>query len=205
MKPPRRFGLYGGTFDPVHEGHIQFAKEATRLLKLDRLFWVPAAQNPLKSLQPRASAAQRAKMLELALAEAAVPEWELYLGELRRPAPSYTIDTVKDLQSTQEGEWTLLLGSEVFGSLSQWKDPEELKARVRFAVTVRPGEKPPEATSAGPQMALLTIETLDVSSTALRRQISSLFDLPRETAPERLPGLQRSVWWFIKKNRLYAV
>ncbi len=204
MNPLPRFGLYGGTFDPVHEGHIEFAQQATRLLKLDCVYWVPAAQNPLKALLPSASSLQRAEMLELALAEAGVPPWKIYKGEVERPAPSYTIDTVRDLQSAHPGEWTVILGSEVFRSLPQWKEPEALKERVRFAVTVRPGEHPPDLGGQWPA-TLLPIETPSVSSTSLRRQIGSLFDSPRATLPERLPGLQRSVWEYIKEKRLYAV
>ncbi len=208
-----RLGIFGGTFDPVHLGHIQFAKFATDELQLDRLFFVPAGQNPLKTARPSASGSDRVEMLRLALAEAGESKWSIYEGEAKKSGPSYTIDTVQTLQSTYPGEWVLLMGGEVFQSLPNWKNPALLLQKVQIALTVRPGQSAPDITEVlnriesvpeTPNIKILNIPTLDFSSTQLRETLYSSPNSARVSTLGPPPGLQRSVWQYIKEKQLYT-
>jgi nicotinate-nucleotide adenylyltransferase len=206
-----RWGIYGGTFDPVHLGHVHFAKQAFEALKLDRLLWVPAKQNPLKLQGPGASPEQRVAMLKLALRDAGETRWEVYQGELDRTGPSYMVDTVKALQSQTLANWVLLLGAEVASELPRWERPKELLSLVSLAIVNRAGSNPESARAAVSQLGaakgveFLELPLIDISSTAIRQKITSNPDASRARPTEDFPGLQRSVWRFIKENRLYTV
>src|SRR5688572_18768922 len=96
MKRPARIGLFGGSFDPVHVGHLIIAERALEQLRLDQVWWIPAGQSPLKSRGPAVSGADR-----LALVRAAIRGHRRFRAvdlEIRRPGPSFTIDTVADLK-----------------------------------------------------------------------------------------------------------
>lgn len=212
MKP--RIGLFGGTFDPIHLGHVHFAREAVKALQLDQLVFVPAGQNPLKKDGPRASGADRIEMVRLAIEEAGEKNWLIYPDEALRPGPSFTIDTVVEIQKRYAGDWTLLMGSEVFESLPRWKSPELLVEKMRLALAIRPGEKvPPIApvlsqihmAMASDRVHVLALPTLPYSSTALRNALGALSAEQRSSLALPPAGLQRAVWRFIKEKQLYTV
>jgi nicotinate-nucleotide adenylyltransferase len=213
MKRPL-IGLLGGTFDPIHDGHLQFASHAAKALGLQKVLLIPAAQNPLKNDRACANGAQRLEMIQRALADVHQPELGVYGGEIQRPGPSYTVDTLIELQSQHDADFVFLMGSEVFRSLPHWKSPEQILARTQIAVVTRPGEEPPDLQAVlgaipSPTSRLgvqtLELDALPYSSTALRAELASLSDSARTQESCPVAGLQRGVWLFIKENRLYTV
>jgi nicotinate-nucleotide adenylyltransferase len=136
-----RLGIYGGSFDPVHNAHLLVAQAALEELQLERLFFVPAARSPFKPGSEPAPANERLRLLRLALAGR--PKCALDDQEIRRGGVSYTIDTVRDFQQRHPGaELFYLIGSDHVATLPQWKGADELARRVRFVVIPRPGSTP---------------------------------------------------------------
>lgn len=141
MRQPlvQRMGLLGGSFDPIHYGHLAIAEECRWALELNSVSIVPAAQQPLKPGGHNATPEQRFAMVQLACAdnETLMPSD----GELSRPLPSYTIDTVLDVRQRFPSltELWLLLGADAAMSLPDWYEPQQLLSLVRLAVVSRPG------------------------------------------------------------------
>lgn len=136
-----KIGIYGGSFDPVHVGHLLVAQAAIEELELDRLFFVPAAQSPFKPGQVPAAGGLRAQWLRLALAgESRV---ELDLQELQRGGTSYTVDTLRGYADRfKSATLYYLIGGDHVASLPQWREPEALATLAEFVVIPRPGELP---------------------------------------------------------------
>lgn len=132
-----RIGLFGGSFDPVHRGHLLVAQAAREELALDRLFLIPAAESPFKPGQALLPGVERLRLLRLALAGW---DWcEVDDQELRRGGVSYTIETVRDYTARHPGaELWWLIGEDHLAALPQWKEARELAGRVNFAVIPRP-------------------------------------------------------------------
>jgi nicotinate-nucleotide adenylyltransferase len=135
----QRIGVYGGSFDPVHRGHLLVAQAAFEELALDRLFFVPAAQSPFKQAAQPASGPLRARMLRLALAGRA---WcEVDEQELRRAGVSYSVDTLRSYAACFPGaELFYLIGADNVATLPQWREAGELARLAEFVVIPRPGE-----------------------------------------------------------------
>lgn len=139
-RPDARIGLFGGTFDPVHLGHLAVACAALEQLKLDHLFFIPAAQAPLRYALPAATAADRLELLHLAVAEAADPRLGVLDMEARAGGVNYTVDTVRKLRAAwPRAKIFWLLGADQFAQLDRWREPAELAKLVEFAVLDRPG------------------------------------------------------------------
>ena len=134
-----KIGLYGGSFDPVHLGHLLVAQAAREELELTRLFFIPTAQSPFKPGNQPASAGERLRLLRLALAG---KTWcEIDGQEIQRGGVSYTIDTVRDYAARFPGaEIFYLIGADNVAKLSEWREAPELARRARFAVIPRPGQ-----------------------------------------------------------------
>jgi nicotinate-nucleotide adenylyltransferase len=139
----KRIGLFGGSFDPVHLGHLLVAQAACEELALDRLFFIPAAQSPFKPGTAPASPALRLRMLRLALAGRST--FEVDEQETQRGGVSYSIDTVRDYARRFTGaELYYLIGADHVPTLPKWREAEELARLAQFVVIPRPGEKPAE-------------------------------------------------------------
>jgi len=135
----KRIGLFGGSFDPVHIGHLLVAQAACEELALERLFFIPAAQSPFKPASEPAPAAARLRMLRLALA--GKPNYEIDEQEIRRGGVSFTIDTVRDYTARFPGaELFYLIGADHVPTLPKWREAEELARLVQFVAIPRPGE-----------------------------------------------------------------
>ncbi len=135
----RRLGLFGGSFDPVHHGHLLVAQAAREELGLDRLFFIPAAQSPFKPDAKPSAASERLRLLRLALAG---KEWcEIDAQEIERGGVSYTIETVQEYARRFAGaELSYLIGADHVAQLPKWRAAEELARLARFAVIPRPGD-----------------------------------------------------------------
>jgi nicotinate-nucleotide adenylyltransferase len=131
-----RIGVFGGTFDPVHYGHLRPAEEVARALDLDTVFFVPNNQSPIKPDQSAADPRHRVAMLALALS--GNRKFVLSLEELDRPAPSFTVATLSLYRSRfPAAEIFLLLGTDALASFSRWRDPEGIFRLARLAAFVR--------------------------------------------------------------------
>jgi nicotinate-nucleotide adenylyltransferase len=134
-----RIGLLGGSFNPVHLGHLLIAQSAREELQLSRLFFIPAAQSPFKPGLPLAPAEQRLRLLRLALA--GQTDCEIDDQEIKRGGVSYTIDTVRDYARRFPGAQLLyLIGADHAPQLPKWHDAEGLARLVDVVVLPRPGE-----------------------------------------------------------------
>jgi nicotinate-nucleotide adenylyltransferase len=136
-------GLYGGSFDPVHLGHLLVAQAAREELELDRVFFIPAAHSPFKPQSHASPAADRLRLLRLALCGYT---WaEIDDQEIRRGGVSYSIDTVRDYQQRfPQATLFYLIGADNVASLPKWREANELAKLTQFLVIPRPGQQPME-------------------------------------------------------------
>jgi nicotinate-nucleotide adenylyltransferase len=163
----RAIGLLGGSFDPVHHGHLIVAQVAAEALGLDELRFMPAREQPFKRGRHAAPAADRAAMLELAVA--GVPGFAVERAELERPGPSYSVDTLEGLRVREpEAAFTLLLGADAALELEAWHRAAELPRLARIAVFARPGTPIP----ASPLIAAtVEVPAVEISATEIRRRV----------------------------------
>jgi nicotinate-nucleotide adenylyltransferase len=134
-----RIGIYGGSFDPVHLGHLLVAQAAREELSLDRLFFVPAAQSPFKPQSEPAPADQRLRLLRLALAGQS--DCEVDDQEIARGGISYTVDTVRSYgRRFPAAQFFYLIGADHVRQLPLWREADTLARLVEFVVIARPGE-----------------------------------------------------------------
>ncbi|HEY4417199.1 MAG TPA: nicotinate-nucleotide adenylyltransferase [Verrucomicrobiae bacterium] len=148
MNPKLKIGIYGGSFDPVHLGHLLVAQAAIEELALDKLFFVPAAQSPFKPDQKPAPDAIRLQLLNLALAgkiNCAVDD-----QEIRRAGISYTIETVRDYaRRFPTAELFYLIGADHAGKLNEWREAAELAQLAEFIAVPRPARSGSANSSGG--------------------------------------------------------
>ena len=169
---PERIGLFGGSFDPVHHGHLLLAQDALEQLSLDRLFFIPAAINPHKlDAAPQASPRLRLEMLREATR--VQPLFSIDTLELEREGPSFTIDTVDAFRSRFAGaQIFLLLGEDNLPKLHSWHQFERLRQLVSFVSFGRRAYAPEAAVPAVAPDEDLRLERLvrkiDISSTEIR-------------------------------------
>jgi nicotinate-nucleotide adenylyltransferase len=164
-----RIGLYGGSFDPVHCGHLLVAQAAREELALDRVVFIPAMQSPFKPARQLAPAELRLRMLRLALAGRACCQIDDL--EIVRAGVSYTIDTVREFRARHPGDQLFyLIGADHVPLLPKWREAEALGAAVEFVVIPRPGE--PEASfPPGFRGRCLRGFPLGVSSSQIRERV----------------------------------
>lgn len=161
-------GLFGGSFDPVHHGHLIVGQVAADKLRLDVLRFVPAREQPFKRGTHRTSPEHRAAMLSLATA--GTPGFAVELSELRRPGPSYTVDTLRDLRQREPGEeLVLLLGADAAADLPAWREAEQIPLLARVAVFARPGSPVPHLPLGS---TVIEVPAIDISATEVRERVS---------------------------------
>ena len=156
-----RVGVFGGTFDPVHVGHLAIAHAAVESVPLDRVVFVLAKRSPLKERGPVAGEADRLRMLEVAIADE--PRFAASRIELDREGPSYTVDTLERLGGADD--LFLILGSDAIADFPRWKDPDRIAALATLVVADRPGA--PERIGEAP-IVRFDAPRLDISSRELR-------------------------------------
>lgn len=133
--PVPAVGVFGGSFNPIHFGHLLLADEVAEALDLERVLFVPAPAPPHKAPEDLAPARHRLEMVKLAVAEH--PRFAVSEVELSRPGPSYTVDTLRAL--APEGALHLIIGSETFLDLLSWREPREVVRLARLVVVPRTG------------------------------------------------------------------
>ncbi len=186
----KKIGIFGGTFDPVHKGHITVAEEFARSLDLETVYLIPAAVPPHRPDPPVASPRDRLEMLSLAVA--GNPVLEVSELELQRKGVSYTLDTIRDLrEDIGEREFFLALGADAFSEISTWHRPDEVMAAVNMVVLTRPGFEidligslpgkihsryTPETGgfrhSSGTRLFSLSVSAVDISASGIKKLIS---------------------------------
>lgn len=167
----QRIGLFGGSFDPVHNAHLELARTAVAALQLDQVRWVPAG-HPWQKTRQVSDAAHRAAMVDLAIA--GDPRFVLDRIELATNGPSYTLDTVRALQAAHPGaSWFLLIGQDQYAGLHTWHGWEELLDRVVLAVAQRPGVRLPiNSDVLRHAQRSVPLPMLDISSTDIRSRVA---------------------------------
>ena len=188
-----RIGLFGGSFDPVHLGHLLVAQAAREELDLARLFFIPAAQSPFKPESAPTPAPERLRLLRLALAG---KTWcEIDEQEIRRGGVSYTIETLRDYAGRfPQAQLFCLIGADHLTQLPKWRAAEELARLVEFVVIPRPGqlEAPVPAPFRGRWLAGFPF---GVSSSQIRARVKA-----GRPVDHLVPGLVAEA---IRNNRLY--
>lgn len=200
-----RVGLYGGSFDPIHRGHLAPIQEVRRHFELDRVIYLPTARPPHKSGRVMAPAWRRYVMVELALLE----EEGLYASpfEMALDRPSYTIDSIDHFRAkTPEDDLFLLIGSDSLASLNRWREWRRIVETVEVIAMVRPeyeldqvrSELAPELIEGceSGRIHLMKNRPVEASSTAIRRQIAG----GERPAAEVLPPI---VLNYLTKYELY--
>lgn len=131
-------GVFGGSFDPVHIGHLIVAEAAADVIGLSRVLFMPAGQQPFKAGYHAARAGHRAAMLRLAVQ--GNPRFGLDLRELERVGPSYTVDSLRELRNEHmEDQLCFLVGADIADDLPAWRDADELTQLAEFVALTRPG------------------------------------------------------------------
>lgn len=193
----QRIGIFGGSFDPIHQGHLQLALAATAQAHLSLIFFLPTYSAPHKKA-PQSSFSHRVKMCQLALEH--YPHFRVSLLESTLPLPSYTIQTLENFQRQSEfwdvpTDWFLLLGSDQYRQFTTWKDYELILQKCQLLIYPRPGFPILERELQFGAIALKG-ELMDISSTEIRTsgqtQDFSSLKLPPEVVA------------YIRENNLYS-
>ena len=214
---PEPLGIFGGTFDPVHYGHLRLAEEACTALALERVLWLPAGRPPHRQA-PGAGGLHRLQMVRLAIA--GNPRFVVDAGEIERDAASYTVDTLQRLRQELGASrpLVLLLGADAFAGLAQWHRWQELFDLAHLAVATRPqhsldpaqlapplaaqwrqrwrAEAQALATAAAGHITSFDITALDIAATSIRS------DLAAGLSPRYL--LPAPVLDYIELHQLYT-
>jgi nicotinate-nucleotide adenylyltransferase len=168
-----KIGLFGGTFDPVHLGHLRAAENAREALGLDSIHFIPAGAPPHRT-GPRSSSLDRYAMVTLATS--GHPQFVAAGLEVEREGPSYTVDTLSAMRDAHPSDdLMLIVGSDAFGDISSWKDHDRIFSMCRVAVVHRPGEVPRSAMAlelTGERVVWVEAAGLPVSATDVRRRVS---------------------------------
>jgi nicotinate-nucleotide adenylyltransferase len=215
---PGRTGILGGTFDPVHEGHIAAADAACRALALDRVIFIPSRRPPHRPAQPRASMFHRFAMVSLAVATH--PKHVVSDLEMQRPGPSFSAVTLRRLHDAgyQASQLFFIIGTDAFAEIAAWHDYPAVLDLAHFVVISRPGQSLEALRKRLPAVAprmrlvddggreaadiescsvfLVNAATPDVSSTGIRERAARGDALTGLVAPE--------VERHIRKHRLYG-
>ena len=190
-------GLFGGTFDPIHNGHIQAANSAQQALKLDKVIMIPAGDPYLKRGKLTASKADRYNMVSLAIEES--PFLDVSDIEILRPGPSYTVDSVRHFK--KEGHTVVvLLGTDSIIEMDNWNDPNTLHLECEVVGLTRPGIKNDRSEAYRERQERYSIRTIEansslISSSEIRELIQKGVDVK-----DMVPQL---VHEYIQKKKLY--
>ena len=195
LNGPRRVGVMGGTFDPIHHGHLVAASEVVSLYSLDEVIFVPTGQ-PWQKNGVEVSAAED-RYLMTVIATASNPRFWVSRVDVDRPGPTYTIDTLRDLRGRlgSDVELFFITGADALSAILSWKDVEELFGLAHFIGVTRPGYALSDAHLPQDAVSLLEVPAMAISSSGCRERVKA----------------GRPVWYlvpdgvvqYIEKRRLY--
>lgn len=195
MNAPKRIGVFGGTFDPIHNAHIEAARTALEAADLDLVLFVVAARPPHKSRDTGAPPEQRLAMVRAALA--GEPRMEACDIEFRRDGPSYTYETLEEIQRAHPGaKLFLIIGLDSLKDLPNWKNPEGVLSRAELLVLPRPANNSGVPRELEGRYTLLPFRENQISSTDIRRRVAEGGPIADLTPP--------AVVELIEKEGLYA-
>lgn len=198
-----RVGVLGGTFDPVHLGHLAIAEDVRIKLDLDKVIFIPAGQPRLRADEYLTPAIDRLRMVELATGDN--PRFQVCDIEIQRSGPTYTVDTLVELGQRFGPDTSLyfIVGADILGQFHRWKDPEKVLEACHLVVVSRAGHQDddwPEwfqgADSAKDKVTQLEIPMVDISGTEIRRR-ASLGESVRHLVPDLVAE-------YIQDRKLYA-
>lgn len=199
-----KIGVLGGTFDPIHIGHLILAEEVRARLNLAEILFVPAGQPWLKVDSPISPAEHRVEMVRLAIADK--PYFKLSAMEIERAGPTYTVDTIAELKA-QLGtgdELFFILGWDNLAELPQWQQPSRLITMCRLVAVPRPGYPLPdlkalEASIPGlsQRVTLMDKPEIDISASAIRDRVTQGLSI-RHLVPEPVDE-------YIRQHKLYLI
>jgi nicotinate-nucleotide adenylyltransferase len=205
MTAKRKIALFGGTFDPIHLGHTTVAAEAVKQIDAEKIIFVPAKRSPLKGLSPLASDADRFAMLALAVADN--KKFELSDYELRKPEPSYTLETIRRFQTSLGSDTSIywLIGADSIDELPLWYEITKLIDECNLSTMYRAGCNPPDFSKFKDiwgserverlQHNVIQTSLIDISSTEIRSRLAAGRDVPEMLHP--------AVADYIRKHNLY--
>ena len=178
----QRLGILGGSFDPIHFGHLLIAELACEQLQLSEVRFIPAAISPLKQDNQPTDAKHRVEMIRLAIGGNA--HFKLDERELRRVGPSYTVDTLVELKSeVPDAELVFIMGADSLADLPAWREPARICELAFLAIAARGGQPPPDLELLrrflpqdpvdNPTEHLLSLPQLEISSSDIRQRVRS--------------------------------
>ena len=212
--------LFGGSFDPIHEGHAHVVASLAEGAPWNKLYVMPTSQNPAKAEPPRASAVHRRAMVEASVA--ALPGVGILDWELELPGPGFTVDTVARALRELDPEVVLVLGADAWQGFTLWREPRKILENAHVLVVSRDGSEPPAAASvlgavgisgatiSGPRtvhsksqrwIEIRRFPALPWSSSSVRESIARAWKQSPLVCPG---GVQPAVWDIISRERLYT-
>ena len=172
----KRLGVMGGTFDPIHHGHLLTAEEALQQFELDEVVFVPTGRPWMK--EDRRVSPPEDRYLMVVVATASNPRFSVSRLEIERDGPTYTVETLRELKA-ERGDVDLyfITGADAMLEIFQWKDPEETLELAHFIAATRPGyelaELEQDELTSHPRVTVMTIPALAISSTDIRERVQT--------------------------------
>lgn len=198
-----RLGIYGGTFDPIHYGHLMLAEQCREQCELDEVWFVPAAQPPHKLDVTISSAKARCEMIEFAIA--GHPQFRLSRIEIERTGPSFTVTTLEQLQAEDASrELFLLIGADSLHDLPQWREPQRIQELSTVVAVNRGGQLQPDrllleqrlGSAEAARLRFVQMPGMDLSASDIRQRSAEGRSI-RYLVP-------RAVETYIAQNHLYS-
>jgi nicotinate-nucleotide adenylyltransferase len=169
---PRRVGIMGGTFDPIHHGHLVAASEVESLFSLDEVIFVPTGE-PWQKHERRVSPAEH-RYLMTVIATASNPRFWVSRVDIDRAGPTYTIDTIRDIaEQRPQAELFFITGADALGQILSWKDAEDALKLARFIGVTRPGYELSDAHLPTDSVTLLDVPAMAISSSDCRSRVAA--------------------------------
>lgn len=178
----RRIGVFGGTFDPPHVGHVSVAADVADALDLDEVWWVPAARSPFKTAVEPTPAGIRLEMVRAATADDA--RFVVREDEIRRGGVSYTVDTLRAFRAEEpDAEFFLIVGADQAERMGEWRDVEEIGRLATLVAVARDGLDPAGIDSDRGRTERVSVRRVDASSSEIRREVAAGRDVGAQLPP----------------------
>lgn len=190
-----RIGILGGTFDPIHQGHLLLARAAQKQYQLDKIIFIPALIPPHKTRRRGMTPAPyRYRMVELALKD--VPDFEISNIEFDRPEISYTVETLRALRGKNpQDDFFLIMGADAAAEISTWKEPEEIRKMAKILAANRPGYD-----FSAQEVSPVKMQETALSSSEIREKLAEGSALGKNFLPADVETYIRKMNLYAKKN-----